>query len=54
MNQLEQQHRQDYLDWLYRCSGRGALSHPMHGLYTNLFQERIRQLITADMERIRQ
>ena len=49
-----QHHRQIYLDWLYRRSGRGARTHPMHGLYTGLYADRLQQLLAEDMERSRQ
>lgn len=39
-----QQRRQDYLDHLYNQSGR------TNGLYTGLFQQRLRQLVEQDME----
>lgn len=35
----EQQARQDLLDDLYRRSGRDRKEHPMHALYTGLWQE---------------
>lgn len=35
----EQQARQDLLDDLYRRSGRDRKEHPMHALYTGLYQE---------------
>ena len=38
-----EQRRQDYLEWLYRRSGRTS------GLYTGLYQERQRELLLADM-----
>ena len=38
----EQQARADYLQHLYRSSGRTS------GLYTGLYQERIKQLIAID------
>jgi|Laugresu1bdmlbsd_1035121.scaffolds.fasta_scaffold30181_1 hypothetical protein len=38
-NPVEQQARQDMLDDLYRRSGRDRKDHPMHSLYTGLWQE---------------
>ena len=35
----EQQARQDLLDDLYHRSGRDRKNHPMHALYTGLWQE---------------
>lgn len=40
----EQQRRQDYLEHLYTRSGR------TNGLYTGLFQQRLRELVEQDME----
>ena len=42
LNPREQQARADYLQNLYRASGR------TNGLYTGLYQERIKQLIAID------
>jgi hypothetical protein len=33
---VEQQTRQELLDWLYEQDGRLDKSHPMYGLYTGL------------------
>jgi len=38
-NPVEQQARQDLLEDLYRRSGRDRKDHPMHSLYTGLWQE---------------
>lgn len=35
---VEQQIRQDLLDWLYVQDGREDPQHPLHALYTGLFQ----------------
>jgi hypothetical protein len=35
----DEQLRQDFLDDLYRRSGRDRKDHPMHSLYTGLYQE---------------
>lgn len=40
----EQTRRQAYLEWLYQQSGR------TNRLYTGLFQQRLWQLLEADME----
>ena len=40
---LVEQRRQDYLDWLYERSNR------TNGLYTGLFQDRIKDLVKQDM-----
>lgn len=39
-----EQRRQNYLDYLYTRSGR------TNGLYTGLFQQRLRELVEQDME----
>jgi len=44
-----QHRRQVYLDWLYQRSGRGQLDadgnpHPMHDVYTGLWQDRVMEL----------
>ena len=36
---VEDQKRYEYLEELYRKSGRDQLGHPMHALYTGLYQE---------------
>lgn len=36
---VSQQERQDFLDQLYRASGRDRKDHPMNALYSGLFQE---------------
>ncbi len=50
MSHQSQNRRQQYLDWLYRQDGRFAKNHPMHGLYTGLFQDRLRDLLRYDMK----
>ncbi len=42
-----EQSRQDYLDWLYKQSGRTC------GTYTGLYEERIAWLVQKDMQRAR-
>jgi len=42
-NPIEQQLRADYIEALYQTSGR------TDGLYTNLFQDRIKTLISRDV-----
>lgn len=37
INHKEQQQRQDFLEALYLADGRASKDHPMHGLYTGLF-----------------
>lgn len=37
-NPIVEQARQDLLDDLYRRDGREDPGHPMHSLYTNLYQ----------------
>lgn len=41
---IEDQRRQDYLEWLYQRSGRTCST------YTGLYQERIAELVIADMQ----
>ena len=41
---IEQQLRADYIEALYQTSGR------TDGLYTNLFQDRIKTLISRDID----
>ena len=36
---VEDQKRYEYLEELYRRSGRDQVGHPMHSLYTGLYQE---------------
>ena len=57
-----QHRRQVYLDWLYERSGRGQLDadgnlHPMHDVYTGLWQDRVMELgleaIREDMSYIK-
>ena len=38
---MEDQARYEYLEELYRKSGRGEVGHPMHSLYTGLYQEEL-------------
>ena len=38
-DRVAQQQRQDDLERLYRAAGRDRKSHPMHQLYTGLYQE---------------
>ena len=35
----EQSKRAIFMDHMYQCSGRSDVNHPMHGLFTNLWQE---------------
>lgn len=39
VNVVEDQRRYEYLEELYRKSGRDVVGHPMHSLYTGLYQE---------------
>jgi hypothetical protein len=38
-NPKEEQKTQIFLEHMYKCSGREDPSHPMHSLYTGLYQE---------------
>ncbi len=38
---MEDQARYEYLEKLYRKSGRDQVGHPMHSLYTGLYQEEL-------------
>ena len=38
---MEDQARYEYLEELYRKSGRSEVGHPMHSLYTGLYQEEL-------------
>ena len=38
---VEDQARYEYLEELYRKSGRDQVGHPMHSLYTGLYQEEL-------------
>ncbi len=40
--------RQLYLEALYRADGREEKSHPLHGRYTGLREQRLRQLEALD------
>lgn len=35
----EEQKKADFMEHMYDCSGRQDPSHPMHGLYTGLWQD---------------
>lgn len=35
----EEQKKSDFMEHMYMCSGRQDPNHPMHGLYTNLWQD---------------
>jgi len=39
INHLEEAAKQERLELLYERSGRGEATHPLHALYTGLFQE---------------
>lgn len=52
MTAQHDQQRQDYLELLYRNDGRENQSHPMHGLYTGLYQQRQRQLVEAERQQL--
>jgi len=43
-----QRRRQEYLEWLYKESGRDDPSHPDHCLYTGLVQLRAAELMDYD------
>jgi hypothetical protein len=43
-----QSRRQQYLEWLYKESGRDDPSHPDHCLYTGLVQLRAAELMDYD------
>jgi hypothetical protein len=43
-----QSRRQEYLEWLYKESGRDDPSHPDHCLYTGLVQLRAAELMDYD------
>jgi hypothetical protein len=43
-----QSRRQQYLEWLYKESGRDNPSHPDHCLYTGLVQLRAAELMDYD------
>lgn len=36
---VKEQQRADFLEHMYKCSGRQNRNHPMHGLYTGLWQD---------------
>jgi hypothetical protein len=36
---VKEQQRSDFLEHMYNCAGRQNRSHPMHGLYTGLWQD---------------
>jgi len=36
---VKEQQRSDFLEHMYNCAGRQDRSHPMHGLYTGLWQD---------------
>jgi hypothetical protein len=45
---VEQQARQDFLDALYRASGRDRKDHPHHSSYTGLYREWATQNIATE------
>lgn len=44
----EDHDRQRYLEALYAADGRHERSHPQHGLYTGLLEQRKQQLVELD------
>ena len=36
---VAEQKKSDFLEHMYQCSGRQYLDHPLHGLYTGLWQD---------------
>lgn len=38
-NVAKEQQKADFLEHMYNCSGRRDPAHPMHGLYTGLWQD---------------
>jgi hypothetical protein len=36
---VKEQQKADFLDHMYKCAGRQNKDHPMHGLYTGLWQD---------------
>ena len=38
-NVIAEQKKADFMEHMYQCAGRQDPSHPMHGLYTNLWQD---------------
>ncbi len=36
---VEEKKRADFMEHMYNCSGRQDKAHPMHGLYTGLYQD---------------
>jgi len=38
-NVKEEEKKQIFLEHMYKCSGRENPDHPMHGLYTGLYQD---------------
>lgn len=43
-------HKAEWMDRLYAMDGRHDPAHPMHGVYTGLWQQRGRQLAEAERE----
>ena len=50
MNTTEQNDRQRYIEQLYLLDGRQDPGHPMHGLFTGLYVQRMEALKAADQE----
>lgn len=44
----EDKQRQAYLEALYMADGRQQRSHPLHGFYTGLLEQRKQQLVELD------
>jgi hypothetical protein len=38
-NVVAEQKKVDFMEHMYKCSGRQDKAHPMHGLYTGLYQD---------------
>jgi hypothetical protein len=52
LDPTEQNRRVEYLTTLATLDGRDDPSHPRHGVFTGLFQQRLRQLVEEDKARL--
>ena len=50
IDHLLETQRQRYLEMLYELDGRDQRDHPLHSLYTGLFDQRRESLMAADMK----
>jgi hypothetical protein len=52
LDPIEQNRRAQYLERLYILDGRSDPAHPLHGVYTGLYQAHLRRLVQQDMAKL--